>query len=792
MNGNLPKQLQIKRRSFVNYNVISKAKLLILATTILYQTNIIADDRISKIIIEGNKRVETSTIDNYLKLKIGDHYTSSRESETTKSLYSTLFFEDIALKFLNNKLTVKVVETPFVTKVSLSGNSKVKTSLISSELLTSRGSSLNRAKIALDVEKIKELYKHAGRFTTIVTPKIEFLGDSKVSVTFNIQEGPKTTIKNIYFVGNKNYRNHELNSVILTRRSSLFSFMETNDTFNPARIEYDKELLEQFYKSVGFADSRVISAVAELNSTKEYFNVTYCIDEGVKFNLAEITINSRIADVDVAKLRKLVDLKTGSSFNLKALERIAEKMTDYFAKNGNSQIKATMNVVSKNIDAKTIDVEFVIQKSQPIFIRQINISNNLKTEDKVIRREFKISEGDMYNSEYLERAERNLRNLDYFEKLSVNVTPTEQPDQYDVDVNVQEKSTSSIGFDLGYNTAAGPFGRLSFIETNLIGSGKMLNAGVHVGRKSMSYSIGITEPYLFDKDLSLGVNFFKNDVGRGGALFDQEQSYSLNSIGATTTLGYNVADDLTHSIDYTIKKDSLTSPAPDSSKFLKEQMGKFVTSAVGHTLTYDKTDSRIIPKNGYILSGSQEYAGVGGDSKYLKHTFDAKYYKSFFNNKLTFRISGSAGRIAGVAGRVPRISDRFNLGDYSLRGFESSGVGPRDKLSKEGLGGEKFYTTSLELTFPTGLPEEFNTSASLFLDAGSLWGVNLKPSLTEAQKKNERATFYDNNVLRATVGIGFTWRTRLAPIRVDFPLAVLKKEKYDVPSTFHIKFSSHF
>ncbi len=776
-----------QKKVLVKTNVKSTIKLAILATTVLYNTSALSAEYIKKITIQGNKIIENSTIENYLKLQVGEEYTSSKGDEAIKNLYSTSLFENISITLVNGgNLIVTVSETPFITKVVFTGNSKIKTSSLSKELLTMSGESMSPAKIQLDVEKIKEIYKRSGRFSTTVTPKIERLENDRVKVTFDIAEGPKTTVKKIYFSGNNNYRSTELQSVILTKQSRWFNFLETNDTYDPDRLEYDKELLKEFYQSVGFADFRVISVTAELNPTKEYFTITYSIEEGAKYNFGNITIDNKLPNIDINEIKKYINVKSGDTFNINSLNKIANKISSHFASKGYPGINVYPDISSKNPD-HTFDIKFVIDKAEKVFINQINITNNLKTEDKVIRREFKISEGDIFNRSYIEKGHQNLRNLDYFEKVLISVTPTTRKDKYDINIDVEEKSTSSISFDAGYNTAGGPFGRISFLERNLIGTGKVLNAGVQVGKKSISYYGGITEPHFLDKDVSLGFNVFNNYSGRGTSFLSQgDQNYTLKSIGLKPSLGYDIAEDLSHEIDYTLKRDVLSSLGNSSSIFLTEQMGKFITSAIGHTITYDQLDSRIIPKNGYVISGTQEFAGVGGNNKYLKHELDGKYFKSFINNKFTLKLSSSVGGIMGVGGKTVRISDRFNLGDYSLRGFAASGIGPREKTTNEGLGGEKYYTFSTELNFPTGLPEDFNLTGAVFMDAGSLWGVGLN---SKSIYKSD--SFYNDKSLRASVGVGFIWVTRFAPIRMDWAWPI-KKRPYDEKQIFHLKFSTHF
>ncbi|HJD67253.1 MAG TPA: outer membrane protein assembly factor BamA [Rickettsia endosymbiont of Bembidion lapponicum] len=760
-------------------------KLAILTVTIFYYNISLADSVIRKITIESNHRIERSTIESYLKLKPGESYNSLKEDEAIKRLYATSLFRNIKMDMSSDgNLIVSVTETPFISSVVFRGNSKIKANMLSKEIYTMAGESLSQAKIELDVKKISEIYKRSGRFATIVTPKIEDLENNRVKVIFDIAEGPKTGIKYIYFSGNENYSDSELKSIVLTKESRWFRFLDSNDTYEPDRIEYDKELLKEFYQSVGFADFRVISVSAELNNTKEYFVLTYSLEEGEKYNFGNVTIENKLTNIDITPVNKIVNIKQGSVFNMKTVENIADKIGEYFTAVGYPAVNVYPDIV-KNPD-HTINIKFIIEKADKVYINKINIINNLKTEDHVIRREFKSEEDDILNRSYIEKGERNLRNLDYFEKIGISFAQAKTKDKYDLNVEVDEKSTSSVGFDLGYNTTGGVFGRFSFLERNLVGTGKILNAGVQVSKNTTSYYGGITDPHFLDRDLSLGVSGFINKSGRGqSVLSNTDQNYRQHSVGGKTSLGYEIKEDLSHEIDYLIKRDTLSAPSPSSSIFLQEQMGKFITSAIGHTIAYDQRDSKIIAKNGYLVSVSQEYAGIGGDNKYLKHEVDGKYYKSFIQNKLTLKLSASGGDIAALGGRVIRISDRFNLGDYSLRGFASGGVGPREKVTNEGLGGKRYYTFSTELNFPTPVPEEFNLTGAVFMDLGSLWGVGLNKA-----KYQSPNGIYNDKSLRASVGFGFIWVTRFAPIRMDWGFAV-KKKKYDDTQHFHLRFSTH-
>lgn len=754
-------------------------KAMFLFLTVCVSSTVIAAN-VKKIDIQGNQRVEKSTIREYLGIKVGDQYSQFKRSEAVKSLYATSLFENIDISFSNEVLKVNVQETPFISKIEFKGNYKVKTNILANEIYTSPGESLQKAKLRTDVEKIKEMYKRSGRFSAQVKSKIEHQENNRVKVIFDIEEGPKTGVKKIYFVGNEHYKDSELRSIILTKESRWFRFLESNDTYDPDRIEFDKHLINRFYNSVGFADFRIISVTADLLPTKEGFAITYSIEEGQKYKFGKISLDNRLGSIDNKEVLRFIEKREGQTFNLSAMHRMSEKISDYLASKGYPQVDVSPDIQA-NRASGIVDVTIVVDQADKIFINKINIEGNLKTEDNVIRRQLKIAEGDVYNRSKVERGERNIRNLDYFDKMSLKMSPTDKRDRYDIDIDVEEKSTSSIGFDLGYNTAGGPFGRISFLERNLVGTGKYLSAGVQAGKKSIYYYGGITDPNFLDKDLSLGGHVFRREDGRGSGFANGEQNYALKSTGARTTLGYDITDDLFHEIEYSIKRDELKAPKDSASIFIKEQMGKYTTSAIGHSLTYDQTDSRVLPKNGFLLTGSQEYAGLGGNTKYLKHEIDGKVFKSFVENKYTIKFSATAGHIKGVGKKKVRISDRFNLGDYTLRGFSHGGIGPRDIATDEGLGGQKYYTLSSELSFPVGLPEEFNVTGSLFVDAGALW---------DADTKGTTKGFYNDKSLRTSAGFGVLWVTRIAPIRMDWGFPI-KKKKYDETQTFHIKFSTH-
>lgn len=766
--------------------LVSSVKVIfifILFSISIITSNAIAE-RIKKIDIQGNSRVETATILEYLGVSVGSDYSQETKNNVIKNLYSTAFFEDITVDFASGKLKVFVVETPLVSKVVFNGNYKIGTKMLSKAIITSPGDSFEKASVRTDLEKIRAIYKAQGRFAARVESKIEKLENNRVKVIFDINEGPKTVIKRIYFVGNENYEAYELKKLILTKEVGLFGgildFLSTDNTYNPEKIEHDKYLLQKMYNSAGFADFEVLSVTADLSATKDGFIVTYSLKEGQKYVFGDITLQNNLKNVSNDELMGFITQKQGKTFDLHALEKMCESIKNYLSLQGYPEVsvKPATNRDKKEGIAYPV---IVVDKAPKVFINKININGNVKTEDHVIRRQFDISEGDLFNKDQLDRGERNVRNLDFFETVEVTPVATEKEDRYDIDIKVADKSTSSLGIDIGYDTSGGPFSRLNFLERNLLGTGRSLNAGIQVGNKSISYFGGITDPHFLDRDLLAGIKLSRSENGRGSGFSGTKQQYESISNTGKFFIGYDIKDDLSHTLEYYFSEEKLKSPNPGASIFIQEQLGRNTTSAISHTLTYDVTDSSVIPKNGYVISGSQEFAGVGGNVSYLKHDLDAKYFKSFFSNQVTLQLSASGGDIHGTNGKKVRISDRFNLGGHTLRGFAPSGIGPRDKKTEESLGGQKYYTLSAELRFPLGLPDDFNVLGAVFFDAGALWDVDSK--ITTA------GSFHNDQSMRHSVGFGIEWRTRLAPIRLDWGFPITKK-KYDEKQIFNIRFST--
>lgn len=781
--------------------MIKLAKLfsaLIVILTITISNSVLAA-KISGITIIGNQRVENATIKEYFGLEIGDIFSESAKSKAIKSLYGSALFENISIS-QNQAGLVKIIveETPFVTKVEFQGNNKIKADLLENEMQIVAGDNLRKNRLKADISKIREIYRRNGHFAARIESKIENQPNNRVKVIFDIKEGPKTTIKKIHFSGNEHYRDGELQAVILTKESKWFRFLETNDVFDPDRVEYDKYLLKKFYNSVGFADFRIISVTANLLPTRDGFTINISLDEGEKYQFGEMKLINKLADIDTQYISKFAKFRKGQTYNADLIERISKKISNHLASAGYPQVEVRHELEQDRTN-KIVNVTMIIDQAERVFVDHINIEGNLKTEGHIIRREMKIAEGDVFNRSKINDSERRIRNLDFFEKVSLSIEPTKKKgeysvNKYDVNIAVEEKSTASIALQGSYDTSSGPFGEISFLEKNFVGTGKLLNVSAKFGKKNLLLNFGVTNPRFMDRDLAVGFDLFHKRNGKNSGLGGGEQNFIMNSTGVNFTAGYNLADNLAHTVEYSFKNSNLQASAETTksllikenegkfttSAFIRENEGKIITSAFSHRLIYDQTDSVILSKNGYSIILNQELAGFGGNNKYFKNEGKLIVYRSLWDNEYTAKFILSAGRIDGIFGEKVKISDRFNLGDHSLRGFAGGGIGPRDKKTKESLGGQKYYSFSAELNLPLGLPEEYNVRGALFMDMGTLWDMDSEIS---------KAGFYNEKSLRASVGFGVIWKTKIAPIRLDWGFPILK-EKFDETQTLHIKFST--
>ena len=581
-----------------------------------------AADDIGEIRIEGTQRIEPETVRAYMRLAPGDKFSSERLDRSLKALFATGLFADVTLGREGNVLVVRVVENPIINRLAFEGNKRIEDPELTKEVRLRPRVVFTRSRVQSDVKRILEVYRRSGRFGASVTPKVIQLPQNRVDLVFEIDEGPLTEISAIHFIGNKRFSDSALRGVIRTKESAWYRFFTTDDTYDPDRISFDRELLRRFYLSEGYADFRTVSAVAELTPNREGFVVTFTLEEGERYRVGAVDLETKLPDLDVEALRALIVPEPGAWYDAEELDQTIDALTDAVGILGFAFVDIRPDV-KRNREARTIDVTFDIREGPRVFVERIDITGNVRTLDKVVRREMRLAEGDAFNSAKLRRSRERINNLGFFEKVNIKNEPGSAPDRSVVQIDVEEKSTGELSFGVGFSTTQGPLAQVGVVERNLLGKGQSLKANITVSGRQSEAEIGFTEPYFLDRDLAAGFDLFRRTKNR-----TSESSFRERSLGSNLRVGYQVVEHLRHRVNYGLRTTSIEDIGDDASTFIKAQEGEQITSLVGHELSYDRRDNCFDPTDGYILRLSNEFAGLGGTVRFLRTLVGAGYYYS--------------------------------------------------------------------------------------------------------------------------------------------------------------------
>ena len=721
--------------------------------------------------VEGLERVEVETVLSYVDIKKNTIIDDAKMDASLKQLYATGLFNDVSLNMKNDGLLIiKVAENPIINKVLFDGNDKVDDEMLKGELQLAPRSTYSRAKVQEDVQRILEIYKRTGRYAVVVEPQIIERDQNRVDLIFKIDEGPLASINKVNFVGNRHYSDDDLQSEIMSKESRWYRIFSSAENYDSEKTNYDKELLRRFYFKRGYADFRVVSAVAELSPDKKSFVLTFVLDEGKRYKIRSLDITSDIADVDTAALRPAVLLENGDWYNADKVEKSVTALTDELGKKGFAFVDVEPEM-TKDTAAGEIALTFHVKEGERIFVDRINITGNTRTYDKVIRREFRIDEGDAFNVSKIKDSRRNVENLDYFSKVNIETMPKDD-NKADINVDVEEKSTGYFNVGVGYSTVNGALVRTGVTENNFRGLGQRLGLDIGVSQRSQEYDVSFTEPYFMNRRLRAGFDLFRTEQD-----YQDEGSYDSESTGGRLRLGWNYTDDLSQQFRYTLRQDKISNVDSEASYYIKEEAGKYNDSSVGQTIVYDKRDSAFNPKEGYFISFGNDVSGLGGDEKYLK--FDAKLYQYYtLADYYTFKLFANAGYITGYGGKDVRLSNRYYLGGSTLRGFDVAGIGARDKYTDDALGGNWMLYTGGEVMFPIGL-DELGIKGRTFVDMGMLGKPdNINTSVVE----------YSSSP-RVAAGFGFQWLSPMGQIDIDFAFPIVK-EDYDETQVFRLNFGT--
>lgn len=731
-------------------------------------------DEIKEVRVEGTQRIEPRTVLSYLGLASGSHFTQAEIDSGLKNLFATGFFSDVKLLREGSTLLVRVVENPSINKVAFEGNERIETKDLEKEVELKERSIYAKEKVQSDVARILNIYRRSGRYNATVEPKLIQRDQNRVDLVYEISEGPVAKVEKINFIGNNQYDADTLRSALRTEETRWYKFLTDNDKYDPDRLQFDEELLRRFYVNEGYADFQVKSAHAELSQNKDAFYLTFIVDEGPQYSYGNIKVNSEIKETaEKPDFDKSITTKTGNTYNASEVESSIDAMTKELGDRGYAFVDIQPKL-DRDTAKKLINLSYVIKPGPRVYVERINVTGNVRTLDEVVRREFRISEGDPYNSSKLQRSEQRINNLGFFEKAEIKNEPGSAPDKTVVNVDVKEKSTGEVNVGAGYSSTDGVLGDFGITERNLLGRGQELKTNFTYATRRKQAQLGFTEPYFLGREISAGFDLYRIRQD-----FLSESGYQIDTTGFNLRSSYSLQENLRHGITYSLRNTDINDVKPDASLYIREQTGKNVNSSIGQSLTYDTRDNKFNPSNGYFLRLTEEFAGLGGDSRYLKHEAKTSYYYTVYP-KWILGMLGSGGYTFGLSGRDVNINDRFFLGGDDLRGFRNAGVGPRDTSSRDALGGNIYYSGTAEVKFPLGLPEEMGVSGAVFNDVGSLWNVD-----------QTGPNIFDQNSLRASAGAGVLWSSPFGPIRVDFAHAYLK-EKPDLTENFRFSFGTRF
>ncbi|HEX5866381.1 MAG TPA: outer membrane protein assembly factor BamA, partial [Beijerinckiaceae bacterium] len=768
------------------------------------------------IVVEGNRRVDAEVVRSYVT---GSG--SGSLEDARRAMLASGMFSDVRISRRGPQIVVSVRENQTINRVVFEGSSKIPKEVLEGEVQAKARGPYNDAMLQADAARIKEIYQRTGRGNATVTPRVVDLPDGRVDIVYTINEGGKTGVKEIRFVGNNAISAGRLRGVMTTTEMNLLSFLKSNDIYDPDRIASDQELIRRYYLKNGFADFRIVSTDVQFDAARGGYIITMTIEEGQQYRVGDVRVDSRI-DIDPALLQRQVRTTTGQVYNAEAVEKTLTGMTTEVARRGYA-FAQVRPAGQRDPASGTINLAYVTEEGPRVYIERINVRGNTRTRDYVVRREFDVSEGDAYNKVLMDRAERRLNSLGFFKKVRVTNEPGSAPDRVVVNVDVEDQPTGAFSIAGGYSTADGFIGEVSVSESNFLGRGQFVRLAGSWGERTQGVDFSFTEPYLLGYRMAGGFDLFSK-------YSDQTEyaRYENRSTGGQLRLGFPVTDEFGFTLRYSLYQQEITIPNEGSRPYndcsvplgntqlngpsatpgiegtpnrtfcegngeaslaIKEAAGETWTSAAGTTFAYSTLDNGKNPRNGFYAEVKPDVAGLGGDSKYVRVLGDARYYHEFFEDIVGIaRVQG--GHIVGHSGEDLRVMDHFFLGPTLVRGFAPSGIGPRDVSTADSrsnaVGGTTYFGGSLEAQFPIwGLPRELGLKGAVFADAGTLFDyqgvtafdVNKNgrfdcDAATASLVQPECITVRDNNVIRSSVGASILWASPLGPLRFDYAVAL--------------------
>jgi outer membrane protein insertion porin family len=805
-------------------------------------------DQVRSIAISGSQRLEAQTILSYIRLRVGDTWSPEVGDQVLKDLAATELFATFSVRNDAGNVVISLTENPVINRIILEGNERIKNDKIVPEIKLAPRQIFTRSKVRADVARIIELYKRQGRFAATVEPKMVQLAQNRVDVVFEISEGPKSKVRQINVIGNEAFSDGELRGEMVTKQARLTSFFSSNTSYDPDRLAFDQQKLRQFYLTEGYADFRVVSAVAELTPDKKDFIITYVVEEGERYKFGEVDVESNIRDFDSDTLSNGLRMQGGDWYDAKAVEDTVEQLTDLAGTFGYAFADVSPRF-TRNKESLTMDVSFVLREAPRVYVERIDVNGNTLTQDKVLRREFRVAEGDAFNSLAVKRSTARINSLGYFqENFEINQVDGSAPDRIVLEANIEEQATGELQLSAGFSSLESFIFQGSIRQRNFRGRGQTVGLNASISRFSRSAQVSFTEPYVFDRNISAGIDIFRRDLnsfnfGSGSTTFAQATT------GLSARIGVPLSEFSSFVASYTLNVDDVSLDENNffadfdgdgiatcepllAGQFLCDAIGKRTSSILGLTLSLDNTNSRLRPTRGRSISVTGEFAGLGGSVRYARIRGRAGQYFTL-GSGFVLALTAEGGAIRSFENRGAglddvRLTDRFFLGEPQIRGFDIRGVGPRvvrrtvsssvppettlleqlnldrQSVQEDAIGGTAYYLGRAEIEIPLGTgARELGLRPSIFADIGSVFNVT-DPSTANTllpvtfgvdangQPLEVQEIFLgDSPSPRISVGIGVNWNSPFGPFRIDLARA-LKQQPGDDTKLFSFNVGTQF
>ena len=718
---------------------------------------------IDEIIVRGNERVSTATILSYLPIVLGDRVEASSLNTAIDRLFETQLFKDVSVGLNETSLEITIQENPIVNRINIEGNDVLKDEALLAEL-NIQPRRIYTDQLAIEAtQKLLAIYRLSGRYAARIEPKIITLNNNRIDLVFEVDEGPLIKISSIKFSGNQAFSDRTLRQVISSRVTRWWAFLSSSDKYDEARLDFDVRLLRQFYLARGYADIDITRVQGGLLPDRSGFAVSFEMNEGVRYRNGKVSVTSDIPGVEAESLLDEMPLEPGDWYDVRFMEEGLLNITNKLGSLGYAFVNVTPEIVTRPDDSE-LDVKVYIGEARKNYIERIDIINNSRTLDRVVRRELSLVEGDAYNQLKLDNSIRDIRNLGFFSRVDVANFRGSSEEQTVTEITVEEQSTGDLQVGVGYSSIDKASFNFGINERNFLGTGRRAEFSVGVSERSTNFRIGMTEPYFLGRDMYASSSFFSDTT--------KESTYTSKSQGFDFGIGFSAANDIYHRIGYRVAENTSRSKSSTATSISGEEGKTILSSSVSYTLGIDKRDNRFDPRDGYNAEIRETFAGVGGDANYLKSEVTTGYYKPFNFNSVIFGAKFNAGTVSGLGEKVTQ-SSRFYLGGRSVRGFDGGGIGPRDSGNKASVGGNNYYNGSFEIVSDLGLSKDLGMRWTVYTDYGSLWGTDYPAGVTGATDKS----------MRTSLGVGILWDTAIGPLSFYWADAINKKS-YDVTRRF--------